>query len=244
MGRRLGQHFLFQEAILDRIAEAACGARAGRVIEIGCGPGTLTRFLLERADEVIGIETDARLAEQLRRRFADRAGFRLIEADVLEVDFRPLAPAVVCGNIPYYITGPILRKTLELGPQLVRAVFLVQREVAERLAARPGSRDYGFLSVAAQALCAVERICAVRAGAFRPPPKVDSAVVRLTPLPEPRVADYGAFVDFAARCFRHKRKTLRNNLGRDDIPHAARRAEELSVEELEEARREWARGAA
>lgn len=242
MGRRLGQHFLFHEPILEKIAAAACGAHAGRVIEIGCGPGTLTRFLLERADEVIGIETDPQLADQLRRRFADRAAFRLIEADVLEVDFRPLAPAVVCGNIPYYITGPILRKTLELGPQLERAVFLVQREVADRLAARPGSRDYGFLSAAAQALCAVERICPVRAGAFRPPPKVDSTVVRLTPLPEPRVSDYSAFVDFAARCFRHKRKTLRNNLGRGDIPHAARRAEELSIEELEEARRQWARG--
>lgn len=244
MGRRLGQHFLFQETILEKIAEAACGARAERVIEIGCGPGTLTRFLLDRAGEVIGIEADPALADVLRGRFAGRPGFRLIEGDVLEVDFRPLAPAVVCGNIPYYITGPILRKTLALGPQLVRGVFLVQREVADRLAAKPGSRDYGFLSAAAQALCEVERICHVRAGAFRPPPKVDSAVVRLTPLAAPRVADYAAFVDFAARCFRHKRKTLRNNLGRGDIPHAARRAEELSVEELEQARLEWARGRA
>jgi 16S rRNA (adenine1518-N6/adenine1519-N6)-dimethyltransferase len=242
VGRRLGQHFLFHEPVLEKIAGAACGARAGRVIEIGCGPGTLTRCLLERADEVIGIETDAQLAEELRRRFGGQAHFRLIEADVLEVEFGPFAPAVVCGNIPYYITGPILRKTLGLGPGLVRAVFLVQREVAERLAARPGSRDYGFLSVAAQALCEVERICPVRAGAFRPPPKVDSMVVRLTPLAAPRTADYAAFLDFAARCFRHKRKTLRNNLGRDDIPHAGRRAEELSIEELEEARRQWSRG--
>ncbi|GIU74377.1 MAG: ribosomal RNA small subunit methyltransferase A [Bryobacteraceae bacterium] len=240
MGRRLGQHFLYQDSILETIARAACGDLAPRIIEIGCGPGTLTRFLLERAGEVIGIEADPRLAEGLRRRFQTASAFRLIEGDVLEVDFRPLAPAVVCGNIPYYITGPILRKTLELGPGLIRAVFLVQREVADRLIARPGSRQYGLLSAAAQALCSVERICAVRAGAFRPPPKVDSAVVRLEPLPAPRVADYAAFLDFAARCFRHKRKTLRNNLGRADIPFAERRAEELSVEELEQARLEWA----
>ncbi|MCX7604159.1 MAG: 16S rRNA (adenine(1518)-N(6)/adenine(1519)-N(6))-dimethyltransferase RsmA [Bryobacteraceae bacterium] len=244
MGRRLGQHFLFQESILEKIAEAACGARARRVIEIGCGPGTLTRLLLERAEEVIGIETDARLAAELRRQFASDAAFRLVEGDVLEVDFEPLSPAVVCGNIPYYITGPILKKTLALGRGLERAVFLVQREVAERLAAQPGSRDYGFLSVAAQALCRVERICAVRAGAFRPPPKVDSAVVRLTPLEAPRVEDHAAFLEFAARCFRQKRKTLRNNLGCGEIPHAARRAEELTVEELEQVRREWARGRA
>lgn len=241
VGRRLGQHFLFHDAILEQIAGAACGSHAGRVIEIGCGLGTLTRFLLARADEVIGIEADPHLAAELRQRFRGLPSFRLIEGDVLEVDFRPLAPAVVCGNIPYYITGPILHKTLELGPGLVRAVFLVQREVADRLAAGPGRREYGLLSAAAQALCRVERLMTVKAGAFRPPPKVDSAVVRLTPLESPRVADYEAFVDFAARCFRHKRKTLRNNLGRDDIPYAERRAEQLSVEELERARLEWAR---
>lgn len=240
MGRPLGQHFLFQESILEKIAAAACGERAARVIEIGCGPGALTRRLLERAGEVIGIETDPGLAAQLRRQFGVEPRFRLVEADVLEVDFRPWAPVVVCGNIPYYITGPILKKTLELGPLLERAVFLVQREVADRLAAQPGSREYGYLSVAAQALCEVERLCQVKAGAFRPPPKVDSAVVRLVPRAEPRVEDYGAFLAFAARCFRHKRKTLRNNLGCDDIPFASCRAEQLAIEQLELARREWA----
>ena len=240
MGRPLGQHFLFQESILEKIAAAACGERSARVIEIGCGPGTLTRRLLERADELIGIETDPGLAAELRRQFGAEPRFRLIEADVLEVDFRPWAPAVVCGNIPYYITGPILKKTLELGPLLERAVFLVQREVADRLAAQPGSRDYGYLSVAAQALCEVERLFQVKPGAFRPPPKVDSAVVRLVPRAEPRVEDYGAFLAFAARCFRHKRKTLRNNLGCDDIPFASYRAEQLAIEQLELARQEWA----
>lgn len=239
MGRPLGQHFLFDPAILGRIAAAACGGAARRVIEIGCGPGGLTEQLLERAPEVVGIETDPKLAAGLRARFGSNPRFRLIENDVLEVDFAPLAPAVVCGNIPYYITGPILKKTLALGSNLVQAVFLVQREVAERLAARPGSRDYGYLSVAAQALCAVEKIMTVKAGAFRPPPKVDSAVVRLTPLAVPRAGDYQAFLEFAEQCFRHKRKTLRNNLGRGDIPFASRRAEELTVEQLEQVRAEW-----
>lgn len=239
MGRPLGQHFLFHQGILGRIAAAACGGAPCRVIEIGCGPGGLTGRLLERAPEVIGIETDPDLAAGLRTRFGTDPRFRLIEGDVLEVDFAALAPAAVCGNIPYYITGPILKKTLALGAGLVRAVFLVQREVALRLAARPGSREYGFLSVAAQALCAVEILMTVKAGAFRPPPKVDSAVVRLTPLAAPRVADYAAFLAFAEQCFRHKRKTLRNNLNRGDLPFASRRAEELTVEQLEQARAEW-----
>lgn len=240
MGRPLGQHFLFDPGILGRIAEAACSGVSRPVIEIGCGPGGLTEQLLARAPEVTGIETDPELVRDLRARFGSHPRFRLIESDVLAVDFAPLAPAVVCGNIPYYITGPILRKTLALGPLLVRAVFLVQREVAGRLAARPGTREYGYLSVAAQALCAVETLMTVRAGAFRPPPKVDSAVVRLTPLAAPRVADYPRFLNFAELCFRHKRKTLRNNLGRGDIPFASRRAEQLTVEELEQARAEWA----
>ncbi len=240
MGRPLGQHFLFHPGILEKIAAAACGHGCAHVVEIGCGPGGLTRKLLERAERVTGIEADARLAARLREQFAGEPRFELIEGDVLEVDFAPLMPAVVCGNIPYYITGPILRKTLALGRGLERAVFLVQREVAERLAAAPGSRDYGFLSVAAQALCEVEKLFAVKAGAFHPPPKVESAVVRLTPRAVPRVPDPAAFLAFAELCFRHKRKTLRNNLGMDGIPFAARRAEQLSVEELELARAEWA----
>lgn len=240
MGRPLGQHFLFHTGTLEKIAEAACGDGCAHVVEIGCGPGALTRKLLERAGRVTGIEADFRLAARLRGQFAGEDRFRLIEGDVLQVDFAPLTPAVICGNIPYYITGPILRKTLALGRGLVRAVFLVQREVAERLAAQPGSRDYGYLSVAAQALCEVEKLFAVKAGAFRPPPKVDSAVVRLTPRAAPRVADPEAFLAFAELCFRHKRKTLRNNLGLDGIAFAGCRAEQLTVEQLEQARAEWA----
>jgi 16S rRNA (adenine1518-N6/adenine1519-N6)-dimethyltransferase len=155
----------------------------------------------------------------------------------------------VAGNVPYYITSPILEKTLKLGGrpdgQLTRAVFLVQKEVAERLTARPGTRDYGFLSVQTQLLSAPELLFTVPAAAFRPPPKVDSAVVRLTPLliakdgPEFPALNREAFLAFVGRCFRQKRKTIRNNLSEtyqrailDSIPETAQRAEQLSIPEF------------
>ena len=239
MGRRLGQHFLFQQDLLERIAAAACGARAGRVIEIGPGPGGLTAALASRAAELILIELDPALAAALRERYASQPAVRVVEADVLATDLSQWGPAVVCGNLPYYITSPILERTLALGPLLERAVFLVQREVADRLAAPPGGRDYGFLSVCVQAQCRVERLFIVKPAAFRPPPKVDSAVVRLTPLDQPPVSDPAAFRRFASLCFRQKRKTLRNNLAprfpRDvleALPEASLRAEQLSVAQL------------
>ncbi len=151
-------------------------------------------------------------------------------------------PAVVAGNLPYYITSPIVEKTLALGPLLRRAVFLVQREVAERLAANPGSRDWGLLSVRTQLLAHVEILFGVPPAAFHPPPKVDSAVVRMTPrnrIAELALDSGGNFLAFAGLCFRQKRKTLRNNLagayGRDameGLPEAGLRAEQLSIEQL------------
>lgn len=210
------------------------------MIEIGCGLGSLTAHLLRRAARVVGVEADAGLAGRLRERFRAEPRFELVEGDVLAVDLRPYTPAVVCGNIPYYITSPIIEKALRLGEGLERAVFLVQREVAARLGAAAGCRQYGYLSVMAQALCRVEQLWVVKAGAFSPPPKVDSAVVRLTPRETARVGDYDAFLRFAARCFRHKRKTLRNNLGAGAIPYAGRRAEQLTVEQIEQVRQHWA----
>jgi 16S rRNA (adenine1518-N6/adenine1519-N6)-dimethyltransferase len=242
VGRRLGQHFLHNREILERIAGAACPDREPLVIEIGAGKGALTKHLLPRADRVVAIETDPALVEFLGQRFPESTGLTLIRGDVLKSDLTQWGPAVVTGNLPYYITSPILAKVLALGPRLRRAVFLVQREVAQRLTASPGTRDYGFLTVRTRLFATPEVLFTVKPGAFRPPPKVESAVIRLEPRgseSRPEVDDLDRFLDFVLQCFRQKRKTIRNNLAGDwprdvldSIPETGRRAEELTLEEF------------
>ena len=239
MGQRLGQHFLFDRSILERIAGAACGAHAATVIEIGPGPGGLTERLLPRCGRLGAGELDPALAEALRSRYGADPRFELVEADVLQTGLSRWGRTVVVGNIPYYIASPIVEQALGLGPLLERAVFLVQKEVANRLAAAPGSRDYGYLSVAVQLRCHVRILFSVKRGAFRPPPKVESAVVLLEPRGEPLCADVPGFLRFASACFRQKRKTLRNNLAGvfekariEALEEAPLRAEQLAVSEL------------
>lgn len=195
----------------------------------------MTRHLLKRCDELHAIELDEKLASALRSELIDKPGFALTQGDVLRTDLAQWGPAAIVGNLPYYITSPILELFLNLDARFPAAVFLVQREVADRLLAKPHTRDYGFLTVKTQLLCDVKIVVKVPPGAFAPPPKVESAAVRLD-----RKA--GAAVDselvmFVGRCFAQKRKTLRNNLksffraeALEAMPEAGLRAEQIPVE--------------
>ncbi|MDH3291773.1 MAG: 16S rRNA (adenine(1518)-N(6)/adenine(1519)-N(6))-dimethyltransferase RsmA [Gemmatimonadota bacterium] len=213
MGRRLGQHFLSDPSILDRIVEALAPTPHDTVIEIGPGRGTLTRRLAPRVGRVVAIERDPRLVEAMAE--AALPSVEVVEGDALAVDWHRTVqgPFKVLGNIPYYITSPLIDKALE-PPRPACIVFLMQREVAERLAADPGGKAYGALTVGVQALARVERLFVVPAGAFRPPPAVDSAVVRLTPLATPLVADARrqAFREFTQALFSRRRKQLGGTL--------------------------------
>lgn len=239
MGRRFGQHFLVRQSVLEHIARSACADACELVVEIGPGRGGLTDHLLQRSKRVIAIEIDPVLVQYLRSKFRAAEGLEIIENDILRTDLTAWGPFAIVGNLPYYITSPIIEKVLSLRPLVSHAVFLVQKEVAERLAASPGSRDFGFLSVQTQLWAEVEVLFGVPAGAFRPPPKVESAVVRLTPRADLAVDDPQAFLKFASAAFRHKRKMLRNNLlgsyeksKLDGVGETKLRAEQLGIGEL------------
>lgn len=185
--RRLGQHFLADPRILARIADALEAGPDDTVLEIGPGHGGLTGALAERAGKVIAIEKDSELVPSLRARFP------LVEVhqgDALDLDWHTLTRGafLVAGNIPYNVTSPLLDKAL-LPPRPRTIVFLVQKEVADRITASPGTSEYGALTIGVQAVARAERLFTIPAGAFQPRPKVDSAVLRLTPLLQPLVAD-------------------------------------------------------
>jgi 16S rRNA (adenine1518-N6/adenine1519-N6)-dimethyltransferase len=188
--RRLGQHFLTDPRLLARIADALEAGPEDTVLEVGPGMGGLTAPLLDRAGRVIAIEKDRALVPALRARFP---AAHVIEGDALDVEWSALSPPggaglLVTGNIPYNITSPLIDKAL-LPPRPRRIVFLVQREVADRVTAEAGTPEYGALTIGVQAVARAERLFTVPAGAFKPRPKVDSAVLRLTPLATPLVSD-------------------------------------------------------
>jgi 16S rRNA (adenine1518-N6/adenine1519-N6)-dimethyltransferase len=210
--KRFGQHFLTDPSILGRIVDALAPSRDETVIEIGPGRGALTDVLLSRAGRVIAIEIDRELAPRLRERHAGDARLEVIENDVLRVDFAAAAGGeyVVAGNVPYNITTPILFHALR-APRPRRAVYLVQREVAERVVAPPASEEYGALSVNVQSVARAELVFKVPAGAFQPPPKVESAVLRITPRPDPVIGagEENAYRALVQAAFGLRRKQLR-----------------------------------
>ncbi|HEX5004318.1 MAG TPA: 16S rRNA (adenine(1518)-N(6)/adenine(1519)-N(6))-dimethyltransferase RsmA [Gemmatimonadales bacterium] len=207
--RRLGQHFLHDPRILDRIADAVGATSQDTVLEIGPGPGGLTEALLRRAGRVVAIEKDAELLPALRARVPAAT---IVEGDAMAMDWAALAGGaggLVAGNIPYNITSPLIDKALT-PPRPRRVVFLVQKEVALRIGAAPGSKTYGALTVGVQAAAQVEVLFTVPARAFQPAPKVDSAVIRLEPLGSPLVPDHLArsFRSAVVGLFGFRRKQL------------------------------------
>ena len=243
--KRLGQHFLFDPSILRRIAAAAGELAGAEVLEVGPGPGGLTRALLAAgAARVVAVERDPRFVEHLQGLAAESAGrLELVAADALEVDPCALARGGslrIVANLPYNVATPLLFGWLERLSCIERMVLMFQKEVALRLAAAPGGGDYGRLAVMAQSLCRVERLFDLPPAAFTPPPKVSSSVVRLTPLPEqPSPALRATLAELARAAFGQRRKMLRASLrGVTPDPLAllaaagiepTRRAEELDV---------------
>ncbi len=225
MGRRLGQHFLHDPAILDRIVNALCPTADDIVVEIGSGRGTLTRRLAQQVGQVVSIEKDPLLVKSLVEAEGEDAmpsNVRVVQGDALSLDWHSLItettapvstgafPAFkVIGNVPYYITAPLIEKALQ--PPLPQvAVYLIQREVADRLAAAPGGKAFGALTVGVQVVARAERLFAVRPGSFSPAPAVESAVVRLTPLSEPLAEESErlSFRRFTAALFGQRRRQL------------------------------------
>jgi len=227
---KLGQNFLVDHGAAMRIVDALGDISNRTVIEIGPGGGVLTDSLVRRAKRVIGIELDRVLAAQLRMRYATRDNIEILESDFVTAEFpsmlgrrpgplhdlRPTKPETVdlIGNLPYYITSDIVLRILALHRNIARAVIMVQREVADRIAAAPGSRDYGLLSATVQLYARVDTLFTLPPAAFNPPPDVHSTVLRLTMasrLEELQVEE-DSFVPLLKLAFAQKRKTLANNL--------------------------------
>ena len=258
---KLGQHFLNSQEFATRIVDALGDVSQSTVLEIGPGRGILTSLLAQRALRLIAVEVDRVLAAQLRLKFGMERNVEILEADILAIDFDSLfgpkpglgrpgieikpEPVKVVGNLPYYITSDILLRLFEFSKYFESIVIMVQREVADRIAAEPGGRDYGMLSATTRLYARVEKLFTLPPGAFTPPPKVYSTVLRLTI--DPRQEKLGVagdgFIDFLRLSFAQKRKTLWNNLkgkyGETDLKRAlaeahvkgTSRAETLSLEQ-------------
>jgi len=252
---KLGQHFLRDPAYCHRIVEELPVSQKDVVVEIGAGQGAMTELLADRARRVLAVEIDPALASKLHATFDTCDRVTIINGDILTTDLLELSrqygaqECVVAGNVPYYITSPILHHMFAFRTCIRGMGLLVQREVAERITAKPGNREYGYLTVMSQ-MCWRPRVAlTVPPGAFSPPPKVHSAFVAFSnkpPSPPTSSDNVDRFLAFVRSCFAQKRKSLPNNLGRvypraricsalealGKSKHA--RAEELPVEELAE----------
>jgi 16S rRNA (adenine1518-N6/adenine1519-N6)-dimethyltransferase len=219
--QRMGQHFLSDPAWRQRILKTLRPGANESWIEIGAGHGEMTQLLAGNGRRVLAIEADARLAEDLKQKVHSHErewpNVEIISADVLTVNFQKLLTGNfrVYGNLPYYITSPILHRLFDYAAQILSIHIVIQLEVAERIAAQPGRREYAYLSALCQFYTKPEIALRIPPGAFRPPPRVKSALVRMT-LPGQRaslnITDEKRFLEFIQRCFGQKRKTLRNNL--------------------------------
>ncbi len=241
--KRFGQHFLHDRAVVERILEAFDPRPHQTIVEIGPGRGALTLPLLARVPQLHVVELDRDLAAQLPRLAAGRGKLIVHQADALSFDFAALAQGArlrLIGNLPYNISTPLLFHLIAQAEAIEDMLFMLQQEVAERLAAAPGTKTYGRLSVMVQWCCAVERLFDVGPGAFQPPPKVRSSLVRLRPQQPRAAADPVALARVVQAAFAQRRKTLRNSLrglldesafARAGVD-AGRRAEELTLDEF------------
>jgi len=217
MGRRrpLGQNFLTDPYVADQIADLAGIQPEGAVLEIGPGRGILTGRLLDRAGSLIALEIDPRLCHELQKKFNRNPNIQIVQADALAYDFDSIGMKYqVVSNLPYYAATPILKRMIEFKNSIRDMTLMLQKEVVDRLAAVPETRDYGSLTVFVQYHCRVERVLEVGKECFSPAPKVKSSVIRVTPRDTPPVelTQPSIFFQLVHAAFLHKRKTLRNNL--------------------------------
>ena len=222
--KRFGQHFLRDKRTIQRIIEALAPHGDETIIEIGPGTGALTAELIERAGRVIAVEFDNKLTPFLNEQFGSFPNFKLVMGDALTTDFcreiEPARQARLAANLPYNISTAILQRLIEQRTCLTEMVVMLQREVVDRIMAPPGSSDRGFLSVLIEAYCETEKLFDVAPGAFRPPPKVWSSVIRLRFRRENLVLNEDLFWRTVSAGFAQKRKTILNNL-RHAPPHLA-----------------------
>jgi 16S rRNA (adenine1518-N6/adenine1519-N6)-dimethyltransferase len=216
--KRFGQHFLHDRNVIDRILLAISPKPGERLIEIGPGLGAITLPLLERCGTLIAVELDRDVIPRLETAASGKGDLRIVQGDALKTDLRSLLPAGsrmrLVGNLPYNISTPLLFHFLAQADAVQDMHFMLQKEVVQRMAANPGGREYGRLTVMLAVRCRVEPLFNIGAGAFSPPPKVESAFVRLTPHAAPPfpIDDPVRFTRLVTQAFSHRRKTLRNAL--------------------------------